>query len=678
VATLRAPFTGFTVSWRHLPTGISNAGTTTFMAAGPAPVAPFNINLSLTANGAAAEGLYPVELVLEAVGEPGVETVLWIRLNVTRPLADVFVEPLRPDEVLPLPAQTVQVSTNVSNIGFDNLAGVRIVASIVGPNSSELLNLSWGALAPGQSVPIAFNFTANYGLQVVTVAAWPEPGQDELQMTNNVRTLSINISRFLVEVEAPFSRVQAAQVGGLTPVPVTVYNRGTDDDNYTLTALSLSDPGWTVGLPTSSLFLTARTLGSLVLNVTSPTSAEGGSSLTFLFEARSQSDGSVFSRASVTVEILEVFNASVTISQYDVEVPYRGTVAVEATVLNRGNGHETFSLSVQQGDAKLGTASNVSVMTLAPGAAGRANLTLRDLGLLSTERPYVLELLAISQGLGSRFSGIISVRVEPHGEVTVDAIERSVVLSPDQPTTFHVNLTNIGNTNAVVALTASSLDAHIVANISATGALLLPGDTLVVNGTASLSSLPPAGPYTIAVRAIETRTNGSALANVSVVVPAVHDIVASLGPGLTAPPTPRTQTVTITIENRGNVAETVDIILGFIRVDVRVRLSPAAGRITMPAFSNATVEVFIEATSSAAYSGQVPVEIFVASSGTTVPVSVPYTFTTDTPDTSLLWVLATAGAAAAFAGFLIVRRAAPRAKLPSPEKPETPTSKPPP
>jgi hypothetical protein len=658
-ATPRDPFFSFTVAWQGLPSQVNGAGSTTDVNFGSAPAPAFPITLQLAASPAASEGRYPIRLVVAAGSAPSVKTVLGFDLVLSLSLPDIAVAPLSLSDDLPLPGDPVFVWTNVTNLGFENVSDTRIQVTVTNASgTAELANYTVGPLTPGAGVPVTANFTAALGLQEVRVRALPEPAVVELNSSNNEHSRAVMLDRFSVALEPPALPVRGALGGNSTPVAVRMVNTGTDADNYTLAVSGLSNGSWTAVLATNAVYLAGRASQTLMIDVTPPAGAEGGDTLTFDLTANSLADTSVSASAALRVSIEETFSATVSALPNDIEVPYVGSTQVGLLLTNTGNGHESFLLLLQSGDPKLSARLDNFTAVLAPGASSAFVLLVADEGLFSTDRPYAVEVIALSQGSGARFSALVSVRVEPHAALTVEPLDPSPSVGAGLNATFHVLVRNAGNTNAVTSITAASTMPELAARVGASGALLSPGGFLIVNVTAQFASAPLAGTFPVTVLATDTRTGASGNATVEVVVPALRDysagVTAASGEGS------RVLERTITIENRGNVPEAFSVVVGYVAVGLQVALTPSNGTILVPARGNATLVVRVEWPAPSQAAGQIPIVFTPRGGGSPLTVTVPYAFEQPPTDSALGWAaVALASIAGIGAYFLATRKRGP-------------------
>src|SRR5690349_3942356 len=250
---------------------------------------------------------FPGRLVVRPSAAPSVVTFLDLDLTITRPLPDVALLPLNLSDDLPLPGEVVAASTRLSNDGFDNVSAVRVVAAFTDAagNTTELENTTWGPLAPGDSVPLTVNFTAQRGTQSIVWSADPEPAVEELTLANNVQARAVLIVNLSVALSTPLTPRPAALGNASIPVPVSVANLGTDADTYSLAVTNRSHVLLQVGLPSASLSLGGRNTSLLSVDVLLPPTAEGGDQFSFTVAAVSQTDANVSASLAVVLRVDE-------------------------------------------------------------------------------------------------------------------------------------------------------------------------------------------------------------------------------------------------------------------------------------------------------------------------------------------------------------------------------------
>jgi hypothetical protein len=655
-ATLRDPFTSFTLAWRGLPPGVTNAGPTSFTPA--APGVPLSVPLVLAASGAAGPGAFATA-VFSPQGMPTVETLLRLDIVVTEPLPDLALLPLVLDQPLPWPDDVVNVSSEVSNDGFDAIAGARAVATVDfgGANITELLNVSVGGLLPGERVPLAFNWTVQPGTQRVALRVESEPATAERTLANNLREVTVNVTDFALSVVGPPPPVAAASPGNSTDVWVRVENLGTSDDNYTVVANVVDNPSsWTATPPGSVQPVPARTGADIAVSVATPPSPLGGEAFVFDVVVSSQGSPGLQAVARVTVLFPQVHEGHLRASPVDIELPHRGTAAVAVALENTGNGPERFSLLLQNSDPALQVTAPQATFDLGPGALAEFNLTLTDLGLVSAERPYALDVVAVMSSTGLRVSALVSVRVAAASAIALATIERALAVGPEGNGTFHANVTNAGNTYAVVAVSATAADPNLEATLPTGGLLLPPGGNAVVNGTVRFLAPPLAGEYTLALSAADTRGEGNATANLTVTVPVVHLVVATPASAPAHDPTPDTFARVVRVENLGNAPESLLLVIGLVPVGLSITIEPSDPTLPVPAFGNASFTVRIERSPGARADGQIEVLLSSSTGGPPETVVVAYAFADEPQDTTLVWGLVLAGVTAGAAAWVWVTR----------------------
>lgn len=655
-ATLRDPFTAFTVGWRNLPPGVTNAGQTTFT---PSPAgAPVSVPLVLAASPTAGPG-GRVVAVFSPSGAPGLETVLPLDLVVTQPRPDLAVSPLVLDKPQPWPGDLVNVTATVSNIGFEDVAGARVVGTVSfeGGNVSERLNQTIGPLAQGEGLEVTLNWTVQLGRQTVSLRVDAVPAVVELGLANNERSVGVNMTPFGLTLVGPAGPVPSAGPGADTTVALELANVGTQGDNYTVAATVVSnESAWGLSAPGAAIPLAARTSTTVPVIVTTPASPTGGEALVIDVTVASLGQPGLDSTVRVTVVYPQVHAGSVHTAPDDVEVPAGGNTTVSVTLANEGNGPERYTLLLQNGDPSLEVTAPATVFDLAAGGVAAFNLTLRDAGLVSADRPYALEVVAVAQGTGDRLTGLVSVRVEPRSALSVQPIERTIEADPAQNTTFHVNVTNTGNTYAVVALSASSADPALEGTLPTGGVLLAPGVTEVVSGTARFAPSARAGEYTLTVGAADTRGPGNSSANLTLVVPAVHGFAALPASAPQRDPTPGTFVRSVRVDNHGNVDESLLLVIGFVPVGLTVTIEPSSPTLLVAAFSNATFQVRFERAAGPPASGQVEILVTTPGGEASDTVTVAYSFPGAAEDASLLWGATLGGVVAATVAWLWVTR----------------------
>jgi hypothetical protein len=394
-----------------------------------------------------------------------------------------------------------------------------------------------------------------------------------------------------------------------------------------------------------------------MVSVTTPAGALGGESLAFDLVFSSPGMPGLSASARITVVLAQVHASFVGADPVDIELPFRGNATVNVTLRNDGNGPEDFTLLLLSGGAPLEAVAPAYAYSLGPGGSAGVTLDVRDRGLVSTDRPYTLEVVAQSQASGQRASAIVTVRVVAHSDVSVQSIERVVTADPGANTTFHANVTNTGNTYAVVALSAAAEAPSLEAELEASGFLLAPGGTALVNGTVRFQTPPRAGLYNVTLQATDTRGGTGNASNMTVSVEAVHNLTAAAAPTPAGQPSPTRYTRAVNIQNRGNVDEPLLVVLGFVPVGHSVTVVEPEGGWTVPAFGQAEFTLEVERSPTAPSQGQV--EVLLASpEGGSMSVTVDYAFPDTTQDATLMWALIMGGAVVGVAAWVFATRPA--------------------
>ena len=659
-ATPRAPFLSFDIAWVGLPSGVSGAGTTSSVTLTASPPPPFSITVGLATDAAASEGSFPATLVVRPTAAPSVVTYLDVVITVTRPLPDVSVAPMDLSNDLPLPGEVVTATTTVSNVGFEDVAAARVIAEFTDGfgNLTELANISLGALLQGDARPFSVNFTAVRGVSRLVVRAAAEPSLTELSAFNNLQERVIVIVNLSVSLSGPGGQIPALLGDAAGPPPITsialgVHNLGTDADRYDLAVLNLSNATWQAALSTAQADVPARTNQNLSVDVLPSTAAQGGDGFSFVVRATSQADPNISASLLVEVEVTEVFAANVTPQPNDVSLQAGGSLSVTLLVQNRGNGRETFALLIEGGDEKLQTSLDRTTLGLARGAGGSAHLTLTDAGLVSADRPYTLEAVALSLASGARFSAIVSVSVRPSPSLAVEPLEPRVDTGASGAGAFHVRVRNTGNTNLIAAVSAAASHSGLSLNLSESALLIEPGASFVVNGSVNFSAPPLAGLYPIAVSASDDRTGANATASLEMAVPVVHDLRASV---TVSPAEGRTLVRTVIIENHGNAPEPVSVVVGYVPVGTRFEVDPPNDTIVVAARGEMRLTVRIEGPSGEASRGTVEVVLRAQGGSVVLPLSVAFEFAAPPTAPLLAWLAIGAASAGALGAWMWVTR----------------------
>lgn len=653
----RAPFQSFDIGWLGLPSDISGAGTTGLVNLPGGAPQPFNITLDLACGPTAAEGTFNATLFVRASSAPSLVAYLDLRLVVTRPLPDLAVAALRLSDDLPLPAEVVEATTQIANLGFEDVADARVTAIFTDAqgNATELANFTTGLLAPGAALPLSVNFTAERGTQRLTVRADIEPaGPEELTLGNNLVLSTITVVNFSVAVVGPLSDARVALGPSPTPVAFQISNRGTEADTYDLAVVNLTNVTWQVGLPTTAIPLSGRTSSPLSVDVLLPLAAQGGDGASFELWATSRADGAVAAFALASVVVEETYNATVRASQGDVSLAPRGSANVTVTVQNTGNGRESYSVVVEGGDPKLGTQLDASSLTLAPGQGGSSHLTLTDNGLLSADRPYSVEAVAISVSTGVRFAAIINVHVGAAPALTVVSLEQNVDAAANGSALFHARVSNVGNTNAIATVAASGTVPGLRLDLPVDAFLLEPGGSATLNGSISFASPPDAGNYAIALTAADTLSGVNASGQFELAIVQTHDLRATLA--VAAAEGPRTLVRTLVIENHGNTPENVTLVLGYVPVGTRLEVDPAGDTFVVGPGQSLTLTLRIFGPADVSASGQIEVVLKSQGGTVTLPVQVSYDFAPPPPAPILEWALVAGAAGVAIVGWVFATR----------------------
>jgi hypothetical protein len=663
VATPRAPFQAFDIAWLDLPAGVSGAQTTSFVSLPTSPPPPFNITLVLAVDGSASEGSFPGRLVVRPSAAPSVVTFFELDLTITRPLPDIAMLPLNLSDELPLPGEVVTVSTRVSNLGFENVSLVRVVAEFTDAlgNLTELSNTTLGPLAQGDSAALSVNFTAGRGTQRIAWRAAPEPALEELALLNNAQERTVVVVNLSVALSTPLTPRPATLGNSSVPVPYSAHNLGTDADTYSMAVTNRSHLLLQVGLPSASLALAGRSSTLLAADVLLPPTAEGGDEFSFTILATSQTNANISASIVIVLQVEEVYNASVRAQPNEVILGARGSSQVTVLLRNLGNGHEAFALAIEGGDPALGASLDQADFLLAPGAAAAPRLSLTDKGLVHAERPYTLEVVAVSQTSGLRFSAILSVSVEAAPNITIEPLEPHLDAGANGSATFHFRVANAGNTHLIAALSAASREPGVTLNLSAQAVLLEPGASAVVNGTAVFAEAPLSGTYLVNISASDAQFGTNATNSFDLEVPRIHDLHA----GVTVAPSPGARTLarTITISNLGNTAELVTVDVGYVPVSIPwsmvlpngTVMDPPNAMVLVPPRSNFTFSMWIGPLESGA-SGAIEVLLRPEAAGALIRLSVAYSFEAPPSSPLLGWVIVALVGAGAIAAWVFATR----------------------
>ena len=288
--------------------------------------------------------VFNISTVTATSSQPAVTASATVRTNIAA-VAGALIEPANP--VRPaLAGETVTFDFSLLNSGSLPQTFTTVAVEVINTASATFLftgttNL---ALAPGERAPLKLSVVVPAGTLdntefVARITATSSPGGATATTLATVR-----IGPPYDVLVAP-DRRSSALPGAIVQYTQYVTNTGRLEDSYSLAVRS--SLGWRATVSPSSVRLQPNAGAAVLVTVEVPSSAEANVIDTTVLTARSVADPVVRGSATSATRVLQVAGAVLSPNNRAALVPGR-VIAFQHTLLNSGNGRDTYTISVTQ------------------------------------------------------------------------------------------------------------------------------------------------------------------------------------------------------------------------------------------------------------------------------------------------------------------------------------------
>jgi uncharacterized membrane protein len=451
------------------------------------------------------------------------------------------------------PGGTVTYRVQVDNLGVKahvvNLA-------LAGTNSD------WASL--NRSLVILQAGTSSEVKVTVTVPDGTAPMVFDLDVTgtfddNILRTDTFTVITTVNKVHGVAVELNDTTVAGAPGEAVTVTfninNTGNDADTFDI-SVDMNDK-WVTIVP-SSVTLAADANANVTVTIVAPLDPLTLAGINYInVTATSKGNTSVSAVDLLEMDVEQVYDVSIKVTPLRQSVDPGTNALYNVTIVNEGNGQDTFGLSLE-GARKAWGKLALTQVTLDAGEERIVVLTVRIPSNQPVEDAVVIVNATSSGGDGVTAKATTTTTIYPFYGVTLTISNPSKAAFPDKWTVFTVKVKNTGNSQDTFNFEVTGDYASWVAEMSPLTIEAGKTKNLEVNIT------PPAdisnGLYGFTING-SSDTVGDAfdLLDLEVTINVYYGMIVSLGETEINSSPDATETVLVYVENTGNVNDTFDV-----------------------------------------------------------------------------------------------------------------------
>ena len=340
---------------------------------------------------------------------------------------------------------------------------------------------------------------------------------------------------------------------------ITIKNTGKTVDTFNLTVINTSGIPDRASLSINAVSLSAGESDDVILTI-------NGSAGTYVTTVTGTSTNDTSKNASVTVitdvSAEEVYGVSMSSNVSSASVEKNENAVYNITIENTGNQLDTFDLTLFSESGINASLSDTSVV-LDSGKTGNVILTVNG----STTGDYTTRVTASSQNSSKTKTITMSTTILSAISLSV-APQSLAITTGGENVTYTLTLNNTGNIQHIYNLSASE-PANANSTLNQTTVTLNPGESTSIELNVSSGT---SGTYTVQV-VVNTTSAGGVLEEASIATTTTVNPAAVYGVSLSVSPTSRSvdagvnATYTLTVQNAGNLDDTLNLTLINPRAD---------------------------------------------------------------------------------------------------------------
>jgi uncharacterized membrane protein len=512
-----------------------------------------NMTVTVPDSDVVSTGTYTINITATSTASSSATSVLAVRVTVVHKedLALSAADLIRRRSTDP--GGTVTYSIKVENLGVKahvvNLA-------LTGTNAG------WASL--NRSLVILQAGTSSEVKVTVSVPDGTAPATFDLDITgtfddNDLRTDTFTVITTVNKVHGVNVELNDTTVAGApgerVTVTLNVNNTGNDVDTFDL---SVDVNGKWVTIVPASVTLAANANVNVSVTIVAPLDPLTPAGINYInVTATSKGNGSVAGTDLLEFDVEQVYDVSIKTTPLRQSVDPGTNALYNVTIVNEGNGEDTFVLSLE-GARKAWGKLGVTQVTLAAAEERIVVLTVRIPSNQPVEDAVVVVNATSSGGDNVTAKTTSTTTIYPFYGVTLTISNPSKEAFPDRWTVFTVKVKNTGNSQDIFNFEVTGDYASWVAEMIPLTIGAGKTKNLEVNIT------PPAdisnGLYTFTING-SSDTVGDAfdILDLEVTINVYYGMIVSLGETEINSSPDATETVLVYVENTGNVNDTFDV-----------------------------------------------------------------------------------------------------------------------
>jgi uncharacterized membrane protein len=352
--------------------------------------------------------------------------------------------------------ETVTFTASVRNNGTIPVNGT--VACRFSLNSLVIANITLPSFEANTTQDISTQWVASRGKYLLKVDIDPQNQVREKNESNNARQVSFDVlyHGLVVVVTAPELEVEPAAPARFF---MSVKNAGTANDTYTLQRVGDGPPpGWNESLPMNETYINRSSSAELNYTVWPPANATAGQQWSTRIAVTSKGNASYAQTVNLTCKTRQVFGMDFTTDVgSDFKVDNGEHVQCNFTLVNSGNGKDTYSVSYVTVGKSPGWPVNLSMADFTLSARQRMNLSLLidiPAKAFANDSVTINVTARSSQSIVQSHKFRAMVRQDFRTELSVDSPADQMAAGASL--TYRITVRNAGNGNDTVFFKASA------------------------------------------------------------------------------------------------------------------------------------------------------------------------------------------------------------------------------
>jgi uncharacterized membrane protein/subtilisin family serine protease len=352
--------------------------------------------------------------------------------------------------------ETVNFTAKLRNNGTLPVNGT--VACRFSLNGQVIANLSLPAFEANTTKDISTEWVASRGKYILKVEVDPQNLVREKNESNNARQVPLDVLYHGLVVVVTSAELEV-EPSAPARFFVSVKNAGTANDTYMLRRTGDGPPpGWNESLPLDEVYINRSSSAELNYTVWPPANATAGQQWSTRLGITSKGNASYAQTVNLTCRTKQVFGMNFTTDiESDFKVDNGERVSCNFTLVNPGNGKDTYAVSYVTVGRSPGWPLNLSMSDFTLSARQRMNLSFFiDIpkNAFANDSVTINVSARSSQSIVQSHKFRAMVRQDYRTELTVDSPADQMAAGASL--TYRITVRNAGNGNDTVFFRATA------------------------------------------------------------------------------------------------------------------------------------------------------------------------------------------------------------------------------